>query len=258
VDGSIVEARDDAGIRVLRLARPKANAINAALVEALIAHLDAAARDDGVGGVLLESSQPGFFSAGFDLQEVFAYERPQMHAFFTRFVTLYERLLRLPKPVGGALSGHTVAGGAFLALCFDVRVLADGDFRFGVNEVTFGAIVPTAVTRLLIDVVGPRIATQMILSGEMVNPRRALEIGLVDAVVPAADVTRETLKHVSRLASKPRGAFGLAKRKLHEDLGHLATSQDPRAIEEFLDQWFSLECVALRRKIADDVLKRLT
>lgn len=255
-DRPIVESRDAAGIRILRLSHPKANALNAEMVENLLARVQEAARDESIAGLLFESSQPGFFSAGFDLREVFGYERPAMRAFFTRFVELYEALLRLPKPVGGALSGHTVAGGAFLALCFDVRVMADGDLAFAVNEVTFGAIVPTAVTRLLIDAVGARIASRMILSGEAVNPKRALEIGLVDAVVPPSDVTTVTLRLVGELAKKPRGAFGLAKRKLHEDLGHLRTSEDPAAIDEFLDQWFSPECASLRRKVAAEVLKR--
>jgi len=252
----ILEVQDASGIRTLRLARPKANALNAELVEALLAAVKAADRDDAVQGVVFESAQPGFFCAGFDVAEVFAYERAAMRAFFLRFVELYEGLLRLPKPVGGALTGHTVAGGAFLALCFDMRVMALGDFAFAVNEVNFGAIVPSAVTKLLIDAVGPAVGTRMILSGEPVSPQRALQIGLVDAAVASHEVSAATHALVSRLAAKPRGAFGLAKRKLHEDLGHLQTSKDTSAIEEFLDQWFSPECVRLRHALAESVLKR--
>lgn len=174
---SIVRLRDRNGIRILSLSNPSANALNAEMVETLLAHVAESERDDSVGGLLFESLVPGFFSAGFDVREVFAYERDAMNAFFKRFVKLYEALLRLPKPVGGALSGHTVAGGAFLALCFDVRVMAEGDYAFAVNEVKFGAIVPSAVTKLLIDAVGARIATQMILSGDPVAPRRGLRSG---------------------------------------------------------------------------------
>jgi len=252
----ILQAQDDSGIRTLRLARPKANALNAELVEALLAAVKAADRDDTVQGVVFESAQPGFFCAGFDVAEVFAYDRAAMRAFFARFVELYEGLLRLPKPVGGALTGHTVAGGAFLALCFDVRVMALGDFAFAVNEVNFGAIVPSAVTKLLIDAVGPSVGTRMILSGEPISPQRAQQLGLVDAAVAVHEVGAATRALVSRFAAKPRGAFGLAKRKLHEDLGHLQTSKDAAATEEFLDQWFSPECVRLRRALADGLLKR--
>lgn len=251
---SIVRIRDRDGIRILSLSNPSANALNAEMVETLLAHVAESERDDRVGGLLFESLVPGFFSAGFDVREVFAYERDAMSAFFKRFVKLYEALLRLPKPVGGALSGHTVAGGAFLALCFDLRVMAEGDYAFAVNEVKFGAIVPSAVTKLLIDAVGSRIATQMILSGDAVAPRRALEIGLVDAVVPLAEVTPVALELVTKFASQPRGAFGLAKRKLHEDLGHLSASAQPAAIEEFLDKWFSPECAQLRRTLAERIL----
>lgn len=77
---------------------------------------------------------------------------------------------------------------------------------------------------------------------------------MVDAVVPLAEVTPVALELVTKLASKPRGAFGLAKRKLHEDLGHLSASAQPAAIEEFLDKWFSPECAQLRRTLAERIL----
>src|SRR5437868_2099523 len=104
-----MENRD--GLLVVALARGKANALNAAMLEELHGAV-AQARAQDVLGLVLASDRPKFFSAGFDATEVFQYDREMMTSYFGSFMDLYEDLFRLPKPVVAALSGHTVAGGA--------------------------------------------------------------------------------------------------------------------------------------------------
>ena len=251
-----IQVRDHNEVRIFNLSRPKANALNGQMVEELSAAVRDAGADDAVQAVVVASLQPGFFSAGFDVNEVFSYDPPAMRAFFLRFVDVYESLLRLPKPVIGALTGHTVAGGAFLALAFDMRVMAAGDYAFAVNEINFGAIVPSSVRRLLIDTIGPRQAARMILTGDAVKPKRALEIGLVDEVVAETDVFAAALRLAHELAAKPRGAFGFSKLALHADRGHLLEAHDRGSLDEFLDQWFSPECAELRRSLTESFKKR--
>src|SRR5512133_3712518 len=125
-----VRVSNDSEVRIIELARGKANAMNLAMVEEAISAVRAAEDEDSVRALVFCSMRPGFFSAGFDVEEVFAYEREPMRHFFGRFMELFGRVLRLRKPAVGAISGHAYAGGAFLALGFDVRVLADGDFGF--------------------------------------------------------------------------------------------------------------------------------
>src|SRR6185369_8507129 len=119
---SFVQVADDSEVRILTLSRPKANAMNLAMVDELLQAVRSAASDEHVRAVVIASDQKGFFSAGFDVEEVFGYDLPAMRHFFTHFMDLFEALVQMPKPVVGAISGHAWAGGAFLALGMDVRI----------------------------------------------------------------------------------------------------------------------------------------
>lgn len=249
-----VNVSNDSEVRTLELSRGKANAMNLALIEELIASVDKCEKDDNVRTIVFSSAAPGFFSAGFDVQEVFAYERDAMHHFFGRFMELFRRVLLMPKPVVGALTGHAYAGGAFLALAFDVRIMAEGDFGFALNEINFGAVLPSSLRRALINVVGQREATRMIVTGDSVTPQRALSTGLADEVAPVDQVLPTALRHAHALAQKASGAFAFSKRALQRDGGLLHELQKDEDLDQFVSQWFSPEC-ADRRKALTASLK---
>src|SRR6185436_9916785 len=159
------------GLFVVAMARGKANALNAAMVEELRSAVAQAQAQD-VRGVILASDRPNFFSGGFDVTEVFQYDRETMTSYFGSFMDLYEDLFRLPKPVAAAISGHAVAGGAVLALACDVRVMAEGAFRFALNEVNLGVVLPPGVIRMAVDAIGARHARELFLAGEPLSPAR--------------------------------------------------------------------------------------
>src|SRR6266700_2518337 len=165
------------GLLVVTMSRGAANPLNAAMVGELHSAL-AMAQTPDVRGLVLASDRPKFFSAGFDVKEVFAYGRGEMTEFFGSFMDLYEGLFRLPKPVVAAVSGHSVAGGSVLALACDVRVMAEGPFQFALNEVNLGVVLPPGVIRMAVDAIGIHEARELLLGGESVSPDRALAIGL--------------------------------------------------------------------------------
>src|SRR5579859_5542158 len=161
------------GILIVTLARGKANAINGAMVEDLSSAVEEA-RSGYVRGLVLASDRPNLFCGGFDVKEVFQYDRPTMETFFGAFIDLYDGLFRLPKPTVAALPGHTVAGGAVLALACDVRVMAAGTGRFALNEVNLGVVLPPGIMRMALGAIGPRHARELFLGGESLGPERAL------------------------------------------------------------------------------------
>src|SRR5262245_64620694 len=112
-----------AEVAVLCLSRGRANALNAELVDELGKAIEQVAADASARALVLASAAPTLFCAGFDVSEVFAYDRARMLTFFGAFVSVFERLRTLPKPVVCALAGHAFAGGAILALAADVRVM---------------------------------------------------------------------------------------------------------------------------------------
>jgi enoyl-CoA hydratase/carnithine racemase len=185
------------------------------------------------------------------VKEVFQYDRETMTSYFGSFMDLYEDLFRLPKPVVAALSGHAVAGGAVLALACDVRVMAEGPFRFALNEVNLGVVLPPGIVRMAVDAIGARYARELFLGGEALSPTRALEIGLVSELAPPEQVRERAVAVARYLAEKPAGAFGAIKRTLIEVSGHAAAGADRQDLTRFIDQWFSPESERRRRELIE-------
>jgi len=244
------ENRD--GVLVVTMARGKANALNAPMVEELLGAV-AQAHGQDVQGLVLASDCPNFFSGGFDAKEVFQYGREKMTSYFGSFMDLYEDLFRLPKPVVAALSGHTVAGGAVLALACDARVMAEGAFRFALNEVNLGVVLPPGVIRMAVDAIGARNARELLLAGEALSPARALEIGLVNELAPPEAVLERAVAQARALAEKPAGAFGAIKQTLIEVTGHGAAGGDRRHLPRFIDHWFSQESEQRRTALLESL-----
>ena len=172
-----IKIENTEGLLIIRMSRGKANALNGEMVEELIAAISEAEASESVRGVVLASDRAKFFSGGFDVMEVFAYDREKMTQFFGRFIDLYEGMLRLAKPIVAAVSGHAFAGGAVLALASDLRVMAEGEFGFALNEINIGLALPPGMIRMAVVAVGARRARELVLEGKTVKPAEALEAG---------------------------------------------------------------------------------
>ena len=248
----LVSVNKDEELLIITLARGKANPLNAAMVKELIAAMSVAA-DRNIRGVVLASDRPRFFSSGFDVGEVFQYDREKMAEFFSRFIDLYEGILLLPKPVVAAVSGHAFAGGAVLALACDARVMAEGEFGFALNEVNLGVVVPPGFVRMAVAAVGARNAREIILEGKTITPARALEMGLVDAVVKPEAVLERAVARARELAAKPPLAFGAVKQLFLEATGHSVTFSDRQTLSEFIDHWFSPEATERKQALIESL-----
>jgi len=248
-----LQSERNGNLSILTLSRGKANALNHALVEELCGAVAAAAADDSVRGLVLASDRPRFFSTGFDIREVFTYDRDGMAAFFGRFIDLYESLYHFPKPVVAALSGHTFAGGAILAIACDFRIMAEGDFGFALNEINLGLSLSPTMRRMLVKAVGPVHAREVMLFGQPLTPARALEIGLVRELAPAEQVRDRAIACAGALAAKPPAAYREIKRSLREFGGPDETPTDRATLNRFLDMWFSAESQDARRAVASKV-----
>lgn len=246
-----LESRD--GVLIASLGRGKANAMNPAMLAELRAAVRQAEEDASVRALVFASSRPRFFSSGFDVLEVFSYDRPQMHDFFGDFLELCEASARLPKPVVGAVSGHAFAGGAVLALACDARIFAAGPFGFALNEVNLGIMLPPGVMRMAIAAAGHEAARRLLLEGQTFSPEQSLACGLAAAVVDPEQTLGKALEHALMLGAKPAGAYALVKSSLLHFAGHHGT--DREHLPAFLDQWFSEECRASRTALADSLRK---
>ena len=170
--------RHDGAVLRVELNRPAVhNALDGALVAELTACLAAVTADDGVRALLLAGTGPSFCAGG-DLKEMaeLALEVPPPD-----FLPIFGRNVEVEKPTIAAVNGVAFAGGFLLAQMCDLCIAAD-HARFGITEAKVGRGAPWAMP--LPWLVPPRVALELLLTGDPINATRAFEVGLVNRVVP--------------------------------------------------------------------------
>src|SRR5262249_7857078 len=143
--------------------------------------LDEAGGKDARGVVL--TGYERFFSAGLDLVALYELPRHEMDAFMAWFDAVMLRGFAFPRPVGAALGGHGLAGGAILALACDARIMGASAGRFGLNEIRLGVPFPASALEIVRQAVPAGAVEEILYLGELFEPRAALTRGLVTAVV---------------------------------------------------------------------------
>ncbi len=227
------------GILELRLNRPPVNALDPALVERLRTHIEHAP-DEGARGIVLTGHQ-GMFSAGLDVPLLLTLDRDGMRAFWRDFFALCAALARSPIPTVAAVSGHSPAGGAVLALFCDYRVMARGTYRIGLNEVQVGLTVPDCIQRALRRVVGTYRAERLLVAGSMLTADEALACGFVDELAPVEETVTRALHWMHELLALPPRAMRTTRAMARADLADAFADLDALPVEEFLDGWFGEE-----------------
>ncbi len=226
---------DHDNIAEVRMNRGPANALNAALVMDLTDGLRQAIAQ-GAGAILI-SGQPGMFSGGLDVPELLPLPRSAVREFWELFFGLMRTVATSPVPMVAAITGHSPAGGAVIAVHCDYRVAAEGEFKIGFNEVRVGLPVPSTIIAALTDVVGARHARRLATQGLLIDPAEAQEIGLVDELVAVADVVPRALEWCREVAALPPVAMNETRRQAKANLlQNLSRSADA---EVATDYWFS-------------------
>ncbi len=245
----MLETIDHGAVRELRLARPPANALDPALLSALRAAL-AGARAAGREAVVL-SGAPGRFSGGLDVPALLALPRAEIRETWKTFFGLMRDIAASPIPTVAALTGHSPAGGTVLAMLTDYRVMAEGPFLMGLNEVQVGLPVPPPLLHALTYVVGARQAERLAVAGVLMGPADALRCGLVDEVVAADAVVPRAVAWADEVLSRPRAAMTTTRRQARREIASVFDDMGEREIETVVDQWFSAETqTAMRALVA--------
>jgi enoyl-CoA hydratase len=222
-------------VAVLGMNAGKANAISGTFLEQLGAQLDAL----GDARALVITGYQSFFSGGLDLPALLSLGRAQMSAFIDAFGASMLRIFELPLPVVAAVNGHAVAGGCVLAMQADQRLMADGNARIGLNEVTLGIGLPTIVVETLRCQLPPPSLRPIALEGRMLLPREALQLGLVDEVVAPAELAQRAIARARELGSLPRGAYAQIKASLRRTASEAARKDTGAETAAWVTTWFS-------------------
>jgi enoyl-CoA hydratase/carnithine racemase len=210
---------DSQGVGWLRLRRLPANALDLATIEELTLAVRAARFDPRVKLVALASAAPRFFSSGLDIAELETFDANRLGLLDHLFKDLLVRSMRTARKLFVAvIEGHCLGGGLELALAADLRVAVDGAWQVGLPEMKLGGIPGGGGIQMLARLVGPSRALKLVLSGETMSPRQALDLGLLDVLVPGESGEQEVEAFLARLAAGPLEAQVAAKLAVREGL----------------------------------------
>ncbi len=204
------------GVGTIRLDRPKMNAISVAVQDELLEVAAEATDRDDVKAVVIYGGER-VFAAGNDVKEMAAMSHVDMVKRSGPLQQAVTAVARIPKPVVAAVTGYALGGGCELALAADVRFAAD-DAVLGQPEVLLGIIPGAGGTQRLARLVGPSRAKDIIFTGRFVKADEALAIGMVDRVVPAAEVYEQALAWAAQFAGAATYAVRAAKESIDAGL----------------------------------------
>lgn len=207
---------DHHNIRLLTLNDPqRRNPLSPALVQELLAALEAAAQDPAIRAVVL-SGAGSAFSAGADLEflkNVTTAGAEANYAHSRELMRLFHRVYTFPKPTIAAINGPAVAGGAGLATACDLAIISE-QAQLGYTEVKIG-FVAALVGVILVRNVGEKHAKELLLSGKLISAQEAYRMGLVNRVVPPEQVLDEALALAQEVAANAPTSLALTKELLH-------------------------------------------
>jgi Delta3-Delta2-enoyl-CoA isomerase len=230
-------------IHEIRLSRPPVNALDPAFVRTLREAIETAIRD-GARGIVL-SGREGMFSAGLDVPSLLPLDRDAMRAFWRDFFALCAAIACSPVPIVAAITGHSPAGGAVLAILCDYRVMADGAFKIGLNETQVGLAVPDAIQAALRRLVGAYRAERLLVAGTMLSAADAKAIGFVDELVATDLVVARAVAWLGDLLKLPPAAMSATRALARADLASVFADVDALPVDDFVDRWFAPEAQAV-------------
>jgi enoyl-CoA hydratase/carnithine racemase len=239
-------------VAIVKLDRAVTNAIDGEMVADLQTTLNSLRTDDDVRGVVLTGSNDKFFSIGLDIPVLFEFDVNEFRSFYRSFNQVCVEMLRFPKPLVAAISGHAIAGGLILALCCDYRLIAEGRKLVGLNEIKLGVPVPYVADCMLRTLIGFGKAREVMDHGTFYEPYDARQLGLVDEIYPAEDLVERTIKCVGQLAEYDSSAFSAIKQNRLEPVLTDIEAHIDNQETLFVDLWFSKET---RKRLKEAIKK---
>jgi enoyl-CoA hydratase len=232
--------REDHGpVRVLVLARGKANALVPELAAALVREIREAESDPAVRAAVLTSASPTIFCAGFDLAVLGAADNATFDTFARTFETLFLDLFLFGKPLVVALTGHAVAGGALLAGTADFRFAAEGPGTIGLPGARLGVRIPRYCLEALRASIGHHALTRWALSGEAIPFAEARDIGAVDRILRPEALLDGAVAFAARLGEAPSEVYAGIKRDLRGEAADRARAHLAEGRQALVESWFS-------------------
>ncbi len=245
----MLERIEHDGIVELRLSRPPVNALTPEMLNEFVRQIRDACESGA--SALVVSGRPGMFSAGLDVGHFLTLDERSAREGFAALFDAMRTVAQCEVPIVAAITGHSPAGGAILAVFCDHRIMADGAFKFGFNEVQVGLPVPEPVFHAVCRLTGVQVATELCCSGRLVESREAESLGLIDQVVDAGAVVEAGLDWCRHRLALPRNAFLTTRRLARREVAGLFHSTNDVSQQRFGEIWFSDETQRAMRDLME-------
>ncbi|MGV3547158.1 MAG: enoyl-CoA hydratase/isomerase family protein [Pedobacter sp.] len=241
-------------LAIITLNRGKSNSLNREMVTELSDMLHNIENDDNIGGVII-TGRENFFSAGLDLIELYHYNEEEAKSFWNLFLNFSAKITAFKKPLVAAINGHSPAGGCVIALACDARVMAEGKYIIGLNEVPVGIIVPNSIFSLYSFWLGQANAYRNLLEGKLFSPEEALAVGLVDDVVKPESIMTAAERKVRKYMGFEATTWQQSKLNLRKDIIAATSADQTKDLELMLKQWWSPATRAILKSLIDNLQK---
>lgn len=209
---------EDETTAVVTINRPESlNALNRQVVSELAAAMESCKKDDSLRAVIITGSGNKAFMAGADIKEMQGMGHVEALEFLHGVRELFDMIERFPKPVIAAVNGLALGGGCELALACDLRIAAEGAV-FGQPEINVGIMPGAGGTQRLPRLIGPARAKELLFTGDTIDARTALGMGLVNKVVPPGVLLAESRELAKKIAHKSPLIIGLIKQAVNTGL----------------------------------------
>lgn len=253
-----IELRRIEPVTVMTLADGKANAFDAAMLDAISRTIDTVVAEGA--RALVITGDGGFFSGGLALPAIIDLDRAAMRTLMDTLKSAMLRVLQAPLPVVAAINGNAIAGGCVLALMCDERIMvshgAKATPQIGLKEAQLGLGLPAVVLEVARARVPVASHTRVMLQGELFDPRAALAVGLVDDVVAPEQFEARALERAAVLAGTEPTAYAQIKRALTRPLVETIARHDEEEAEAWLATWFAPEAQRRLRATVDRITKK--
>lgn len=209
----MVEKKGKAGsVGLIRLNRPKAlNALCGGLITELNQALDTFQQDPAVGAIVITGGDKAF-AAGADIKEM--QNQTFQHCYSNQFLSHWDQVTRVRKPVIAAVNGYALGGGCELAMMCDI-IYAGEKAQFAQPEILLGTIPGAGGTQRLTRAVGKSLAMEMILTGDRISAQDAKQAGLVSKIFPVETLVEEAIKCAEKIASNSKIITAMAKESVN-------------------------------------------
>jgi len=217
----LVETEARGKVRIMRMRNGKDNRFNRGFVDDINRALDLVEADDQAAALVITAAQEKYFSNGIDIEWAMKHGPDALQAFFPGFLRMLERFFMFPKPVVAAINGHAFAGGFFLAMTADYRIMRADRGWCCANEIDLAMPLCRGLLSLPSYVAGKKTAQRIVTTGERFTAEAAMELGIVDQTATKEELLEKAVAIAHMLGSKNLKRYAEYKRDLRAETSQI-------------------------------------